>query len=295
MLTLAVKIEPVGADQAQSGLELTMEVGKTDYILGEPINVTLTVTNISNQTINFTLVAWTFDFLVYNDTGPIYQWSSFKVFPHWIEILPLAPGDNITNVLTWPQTCNVTDLSQGIQVSPGTYYILGEIPSYGLLAGPVKVNVDQLIRLVPLKTVVGKGYDLILNVSIMNLDDAPEAFDVTLFSNATAIGTETGVNVSRGTLTLSFTWNTASFELGNYNLNVLAGNLSAATSVVLTIPGDINGDFKVTMDDVMALLYAFGSTPGKPNWNPNCDIDGNGRVDMGDVIIALRNFGRHYP
>jgi len=46
---------------------------------------------------------------------------------------------------------------------------------------------------------------------------------------------------------------------------------------------------------IVSILYAFGSTPGKPNWNPNCDIDGDGRVDMGDVVIALLNFGQQLP
>lgn|GEM_PF-3101583 len=294
MLTLAVKIQPVRADQTQSGLELTMTVEKTDYILGEPVNVTLTVTNISNQTINFAYAAWTFDFLVYNDTGAIYQWSSFRIFPQFIVLWPLEPGDNITNVLTWPQTCNVAEGSQGIQASPGSYYILGEVPSYGLEAGPVEVNLDQQpLSLVPLKTVVGQGYNLILNVSIMNLNETPEVFDVTLLSNATAIGTETGVNVSKGTSILSFTWNTANFKLGNYDLNVLAGNLSVTSSVVLTIPGDINGDFKVDMKDIALATRCFGSTPNSSNWNPNADINNDGTVNMKDIAIVARNVGSH--
>jgi len=295
MLTLAVKIQPVRADQAQSGLELTMAVEKTDYVLGESVNVTLTVTNISNQTIDFAYAAWTFDFLVYNDTGSVYQWSSCRIFPQFIINWPLKPGDNITNVLAWPQTCNLAERSQGIQVSPGTFYILGEIPTYGLQAGPVEVNVDQPVSLAPLKTVVGQGYDLPLSVSIMNLDDTLEAFNVTLLSNATAIGTETGFNVPFGTSTLSFTWNTANFKLGNYTLNVLAGDLSARSAVVLTIPGDINGDFKVDMKDIATIAAAFGSKPGSANWNPNADINNDGKIEMKDIAIAAANFGQHYP
>jgi hypothetical protein len=58
------------------------------------------------------------------------------------------------------------------------------------------------------------------------------------------------------------------------------------------IPGDVNGDGKVDMGDVVSILKAFGSTPGTPRWNPNCDIEGNGKIGMGDVVIALRNFGK---
>jgi len=292
ILALAVKVQPGGADEAQLGLKLTMAVEKIDYYVGEPINVTLTITNISNQTIDFLYMASTFDFLVYNDTGSLYQWSSFRVFPLFVVNWPLGPEENITNVLTWPQTCNVTETSQGIPVSPGAYYILGEIPSYGLQAGPIEVNVDQPISLIPLKTVVGQGYDLPLNVSITNLDDSPEAFNVTLSINATAIGTETDINVSQGTSTLSFTWNTTSFELGHYNLTVTADNLSAECSVVLTIPGDLKGDFKVDLQDLVLLANAYNSTPGSAKWNPNADIDGKGVVGLSDLVILAQHYGQ---
>jgi hypothetical protein len=49
------------------------------------------------------------------------------------------------------------------------------------------------------------------------------------------------------------------------------------------------------MGDVVSLCKAFGSTPRQPKYDPNCDIDGNGKIDMGDIIIAVKNFGQHYP
>jgi hypothetical protein len=290
MLALEFRIQPVGADEIH--LDLTMTVEKTDYSLGEPINVTLTVTNISNQTIDFLYGASSFDFLVYNNNGFVYQWSSFRIFPMFVVNRPLGPGENITNVLTWPQTCNVTESSQGFPVAPGAYYLLGEIPSYGLQTGPIEVNVDQLLSLVPLKTVVGQGYDLPLKVAIKNLDDTPEPFDVTLSTNATAIGTKTDINVSKGTSTLSFTWNTASFEPGHYNLNVVAGNLSAECSVVLTIPGDLNGDFKVDLKDLVILAQAYGSKLGNSNWNPNADIDSKGVVGLPDLVVLAQHYAQ---
>jgi hypothetical protein len=105
-------------------------------------------------------------------------------------------------------------------------------------------------------------------------------------------------------MTVTFTWNTAGFDYGNYTLSAYAqlapGETNAASTfvggvVTVTIPGDVNGEGKVDMGDVVAILRAFGSTPGTPNYNPNCDIEDNGKIDMGDVVIALRNFGQHYP
>jgi hypothetical protein len=302
-VTLVFEAQPIKADEPsaevvneQLGLKLTMTLEKTVYSLGEPINVTLTATNISNQTINFAYAAWTFDFLVYNDTSFVYQWSSFRVFPMFIINWPLDIGENITNVLVWPQTCNVTAVSEGIPVSPGTYYIVGQVPSYGLETTPIRVTIARQLSLVSLKTVVGQGYSLPINVTVMNSANSAETFNVTVLSNATVIGTEVNVDVSNGTLTaLSFTWNTTGFNLGNYTVNALASSLSASSSIVLTIPGDINGDFKVNLQDLAILANAYGSKPTDAKWNANADVDGNGAIGLSDLVALAQHYGQHYP
>ena len=128
----------IGVDE-QDGLELTMKLEKTEYGLGESINITLTITNISNRTINFTLAPSYWDFLVYNDTNnDIYQWLSSRVSPLWVMNVPLDAGAGLTNVLVWPQTCNATVVSEGVPVSPGTYYIVGR---YGFQTTPIQVTI----------------------------------------------------------------------------------------------------------------------------------------------------------
>jgi len=56
---------------------------------------------------------------------------------------------------------------------------------------------------------------------------------------------------------------------------------------------DVDGNGRVDMTDVVIVLDAFGSTPGKPNWNPIADINMDYKVDMTDVIIVLDNFGKY--
>ena len=82
--------QPV-ASGGNGNLELTMTLDKTSYSLGEPVNLTLTITNISNQTINFEHTGLDFDFQVYNGTNNVvYQWSNFIAIAQFITIVPLS-------------------------------------------------------------------------------------------------------------------------------------------------------------------------------------------------------------
>jgi hypothetical protein len=118
----------------QLGLQLAITLQKTNYRLGEPVNITFTLTNISNQTVSLAqYVGDHFDFRVYNDTNNTVYQSSLE-----LPVYPFNPGgpcvaytslkteESLTGVLVWRQTCNNTTLSEGVPVSSGTYYIVGE-------------------------------------------------------------------------------------------------------------------------------------------------------------------------
>jgi len=55
--------------------------------------------------------------------------------------------------------------------------------------------------------------------------------------------------------------------------------------------GDVNRDGIIDDRDIALLKAAFGSRPGAPNWNPDCDLNGDGVVDVFDTTIASRNYG----
>jgi parallel beta-helix repeat protein len=59
-------------------------------------------------------------------------------------------------------------------------------------------------------------------------------------------------------------------------------------------PSDINHDLKVNLQDVLKTALAFGSYPGHPKWNPHCDTDGNFRIDLKDIYIICKSFGKKY-
>jgi hypothetical protein len=59
--------------------------------------------------------------------------------------------------------------------------------------------------------------------------------------------------------------------------------------------GDVNHDGKNDMMDLWLVAKAYGSAPRKPDWNPHCDIDGNGIINMLDLYIVATRFGEHCP
>jgi hypothetical protein len=44
--------------------------------------------------------------------------------------------------------------------------------------------------------------------------------------------------------------------------------------------------------DPWFVCKAFGSTLGQPRFDANCDLDGNGKIDITDVAIAVKQFAR---
>jgi hypothetical protein len=68
--------------------------------------------------------------------------------------------------------------------------------------------------------------------------------------------------------------------------------LVRSLSSVISLKGDLNGDGKVSLADLVILSEAYRSKPGDINWNANADLDGNGVVGLTDLVILTQNYGR---
>jgi hypothetical protein len=99
-------------------------------------------------------------------------------------------------------------------------------------------------------------------------------------------------------------WGTLGFAYGNYTLEAFVepvsnetntGNNIVLTWIVITIPGDLNGDFMVDIYDAIILANAYNSKPGGQYWNPNADINGDNIVDIYDAIILANHYNQRYP
>ncbi len=62
------------------------------------------------------------------------------------------------------------------------------------------------------------------------------------------------------------------------------------------IPGDIDGDGHVDVIDLLWLLGAFGYSVGNPNYLPQCDLyptSPDGSVDVLDLLALIDTFGKY--
>jgi hypothetical protein len=158
-----------------------------------------------------------------------------------------------------------------------------------------------VVEVEPLKTVVGQGYDMSVVVTIKNYGISSETFDTALSANTTIVQTQPAALASGDRAKLNFTWNTNTFSRGNYFLSAYASpvdgetetydnNLTAAKTVMVSIPGDVNGDRIVELMDFFLASNAYNSRPGKSNWDPNADINGDGVVELMDFFIMSLNY-----
>jgi serine protease AprX len=168
---------------------------------------------------------------------------------------------------------------------------------------PGRVHDVSVIKAVSSKTVASG--DVTVEVTVTNQGDYAETFNVTAYANTTTLGTMETTLTGGSNATLTFIWDTASFPKGNYTLSAIAplfphetknaDNPTITSWVVVTITGDIDGDFKVGLTDLHLLAAAYDSKPGDPNWNPNADIDDSGTVSLPDLCALSQHYGQHYP
>jgi parallel beta-helix repeat protein len=157
----------------------------------------------------------------------------------------------------------------------------------------------------PSKTIVGQGFSVKINVTVENRGDLTETFNVTLYANDTFIASQPITLTSGNSTTLTFTWNTTGFAKGNYTIWAYAWPVPGETYlddntffdgwVLVTIPGDVNGDRKVDGKDVALTIKHYGSYPSHPKWNPNADVNCDGKVDGKDIALVIKNYGKTDP
>jgi hypothetical protein len=186
-----------------------------------------------------------------------------------------------------------------------TTVMVSSAGAYMAYYGLSPVHDVAVIDVAPCKAVIGQGYSLNASVTVLDPGDYPETFNVTLYASTIALGNLTFASLPNGTCTFTiFTWNTTDYPYGKYTFSACAWPVSNETDttdntfvdgqICVTIPGDLNGDFMVSLADLVILAQAYGSIPGDRNWNPNADIDNSGVAGLTDLAIMAISYGQPY-
>ena len=64
---------------------------------------------------------------------------------------------------------------------------------------------------------------------------------------------------------------------------------------MITIPGDINGDYHVNILDIVKIAAIYASKMGDPEFNPNSDLDNDGVITILDVVLCAIHYGDADP
>ena len=99
---------------------------------------------------------------------------------------------------------------------------------------------------------------------------------------------------------------TTGFGKGNHTLSIhiepLSGetdlsdnNSTALENVRVTIPGDVDGNYKVDIFDIVLIAGSYLKAEGDPGFDPINDVDDSGIINIFDVVIAANNYLTSWP
>jgi len=169
---------------------------------------------------------------------------------------------------------------------------------------PTGIHDVAIVSVAASATEVYEGQMVNITVIAKNEGNVTETFDVTIYYDASAIGIQTVIDLTAGAnVTLTFSWDTTGVtpRIISYTIKAVAtpvpgeidtvDNTYIDGNVKIKMMGDINGDGIVDIFDVVIAAEAFGSCPGHPKWNPITDLNNDGIIDIFDLVIIAVNFG----
>ena len=78
----------------------------------------------------------------------------------------------------------------------------------------------------------------------------------------------------------------------HYFLHFTYSHSTEQIQILLTIPGDINGDRTVNLLDLVVIAIAYDSVPSDPNWNPLADIHKDNKITLLDLVAVAIQYGK---
>ena len=227
------------------------------------------------------------------------------------DVATLTPVGSIVLIFEW----NTSSVDLGTYIIKATASAVVDETIINLddnifIDGGVEVATHDVAvtNVFPSRTSIAQGYTMEIYVTAKNEGGFDESFNVTAYYNSTAIGTQKVTNLGPKLSTeLTFLWDTTSVPVGNYVLSATAESVPGEADTTdnsltdgtfkVKIPGDVNGDGGVNVEDLALVARALGTDPRWPTgtdwdmWNPDCDINYDSRVDIVDFTITGKNYG----
>lgn len=169
------------------------------------------------------------------------------------------------------------------------------------LARPPNLAISTLL---PSKNIIGQGYTMNVTVEVANHGSMIEQFNVTMYVNDEIYDSQSSSVESGESTCCNFVWNTSTFAKGNYTIHAVivtipgetntTDNTLLGSNVIVTIPGDVDGDQDVDIFDIVKIAGIYGLSQPDPSYDANSDIDGDGDIDIFDIVAAAGHYGESW-
>jgi hypothetical protein len=229
-----------------------------------------------------------------------------------------GPGDwtyNGWDIVTPPPPTNGTFLSFSteyydsyisgpLNATATSYDVPADTTELGYVFAYAYMHNIETTDITTSKVLVGEGFTSNISVTVVNEGAFTETFNVTSYANETATASQNITLESGNSTTVTLTWDTTGFAYGNYTISAVADTVTGETytsdntlangSVMVTIPGDANGDKIVDIFDigVISAHWYPGPPVGPLGYDANADINNDGAVDIFDIGITSAHWGQ---
>ncbi|MCW3981451.1 MAG: hypothetical protein NWF11_08275, partial [Candidatus Bathyarchaeota archaeon] len=154
------------------------------------------------------------------------------------------------------------------------------------------------------KTIVGHGYNVMVNSTFLNQGSEIETFNVTVYANET-FATSRSFSLEPGEPTTAhLIWSSDVVMKGNFIIEAtiathpcesdIGDNSFIAGWLLVTISGDVDGDKDVDIFDIVKIAGVYGLSQPDPSYDANSDIDGDGDIDIFDIVAAASHYGESW-
>ena len=247
---------------------------------------------------------------IINATHAINQWPD--LYPRYGGFNGNGKLCNLTFTVLDETAYSPIDLF-GVLVMDGQNYTTGDVHAFppdivedGHYNPPPPGGDAAVTNVVPSENQTYQPWTINVTVTVLNNGTEPISFNVTAYyENVTAayeIGTQTVPDLAGGAeMNVTFSWPLSGVALGLYDVKAnatLAGDINPGNNEFVVYNatkvkyiGDVDGSAKVDYKDLWALGSAYGSVPGHPRWNKQCDFDETDKVDYKDLWALGARYG----